>query len=223
VCLLKRKNSFFLLPSPLTFKGEGREGIDKLKCEQKVWDVINQSYLVRLMMDALKASGCPIDIRRHISCEVCDHSVTGGYDPFLNQVVVCQNTARSKGKIQGSLTHEMIHMFDYCRHKLDLADVSHLACTEIRAANLAHCSYLSGLLEGSLELGTVKEEHQECVRQRAVRSVLAVRDVSQEEAHKAVDKVFNKCYNDLEPFGRRIRTIHHHQRAYWDRTNMGYI
>lgn len=37
-------------------------------------------------MGALKASGCEIDIRRHISCEVCDHSVTGGYDPFLNQV-----------------------------------------------------------------------------------------------------------------------------------------
>lgn len=27
-----------------------------------------------------------VDIRRHISCEVCDKSVTGGYDPYLNQV-----------------------------------------------------------------------------------------------------------------------------------------
>lgn len=27
-----------------------------------------------------------MDIRRHISCEVCDISVSGGYDPELNQV-----------------------------------------------------------------------------------------------------------------------------------------
>lgn len=30
----------------------------------------------------------PIDIRRHISCEVCDYSVSGGYDPELNQVTL---------------------------------------------------------------------------------------------------------------------------------------
>lgn len=29
----------------------------------------------------------PIDIRRHIACEVCDVSVSGGYDPMLNQVL----------------------------------------------------------------------------------------------------------------------------------------
>lgn len=52
----------------------------------------------------------PIDLRRHISCEVCDESVTGGYDPDLNQIVVCQNTSKSCGFVQGVLTHEMIHM-----------------------------------------------------------------------------------------------------------------
>lgn len=42
--------------------------------------------LVKLMMNALKSSGCPFDIRRHVSCEICDTSVTGGYDQELNQV-----------------------------------------------------------------------------------------------------------------------------------------
>jgi hypothetical protein len=29
-----------------------------------------------------------VDLRRHIACEVCDPSVSGGYDPLLNQVAV---------------------------------------------------------------------------------------------------------------------------------------
>lgn len=78
----------------------------------------------------------------------------------LVQVVICQNTARYKGIIQGALTHELIHMFDNCRHKLDLTNINHLACTEIRAANLAHCSYMSALVEGSVTPGKVKEQHQ---------------------------------------------------------------
>lgn len=29
-----------------------------------------------------------VDLRRHIACEVCDPSVSGGYDPLLNQVAI---------------------------------------------------------------------------------------------------------------------------------------
>jgi len=54
-------------------------------------------------------------------------------------------------------------------------------------------------------------------------SVMAVRDISKEDAWKAVDAVFEKCYNDLEPFGRRIRRgSDHMERAYEDRILMGY-
>ena len=90
---------------------EGTENIDKLKCERNVYKCILNSPLIKLMMGALKSSGCEIDIRRHISCEMCDTSVSGGYDPVLNQVVVCQNIAKSEGMVQGVLAHEMIHMY----------------------------------------------------------------------------------------------------------------
>lgn len=43
---------------------------------------------------------------------------------------------------------------------------------------------------------------QKCVRERACRSILAVRKVSRETAMKAVDDVFDSCFNDHEPFGR---------------------
>lgn len=44
--------------------------------------------------------------------------------------------------------------------------------------------------------------YQECVRGRALRSILAVRKVSREEAEKVVDEVFDTCFNDHAPFGR---------------------
>lgn len=102
----------------------------------------------------------PIDLRRHISCEICDESVTGGYDPEMNQIVICQNTSKSKGFVQGVLTHEMIHMFDYCTNNLDFKNVEHLACTEIRAANLAHCSFLGAYAQTDADFFNIKRRHQ---------------------------------------------------------------
>lgn len=43
---------------------------------------------------------------------------------------------------------------------------------------------------------------QECVRSRAIRSILAVRKINREEAEKIVDEVFETCFNDHAPFGR---------------------
>lgn len=184
---------------------EGKEHIDKIKCERNVYACIQESPIVKLMMGALKSSGCAIDLRRHISCEVCDVTVSGGYDPEVNQVVICQNTARNKGIVQGVLAHEMIHMFDYCRNDLDFKNIDHLACTEIRAANLTHCSFMSAWVQGDASPFNIKEAHQNCVKTKALSSVLAARKVSTEEGIAAIERVFPKCYNDLEPVGRRIR------------------
>ncbi|KAK9876770.1 hypothetical protein WA026_015007 [Henosepilachna vigintioctopunctata] len=184
---------------------KGRNNLDKNKCEQNVYKCILKSPLVKLMLGALKGSGCEVDIRRHISCEECAPTVSGGYDPILNQIVVCQNTAKSTGIVQGVLTHEFIHMLDHCQNKLDFTNLEHLACTEIRAANLAHCSWMSAWMNGDTSIFNFKETHQNCVKSKALSSVMAVRNVSEDDAMKAINKVFPKCYNDLEPIGRRLR------------------
>ncbi|XP_011175918.1 mitochondrial inner membrane protease ATP23 homolog [Solenopsis invicta] len=184
---------------------QGREAIDRNKCEDNVYKCIKKSPIVKLMMGALKGSGCEIDIRRHISCEVCNPMVTGGYDSEYNQIVVCQNSAHSENMVRGVLLHEMIHMFDFCRNKLDVNNLDHLACTEIRAANLGHCSFMSSLLQGDSSFINIKATHQNCVKRKAKMSVMAARKVSSEVADAAIEKVFTKCYNDLEPVGRRIR------------------
>lgn len=36
-------------------------------------------------------------------------------------------------------------------------------------------------------------------------SILMGRNIDEPEANKVVDRVFQRCYNDMEPFGRRIR------------------
>ena len=161
--------------------------------------------------------------------------------------MICQNVARDKGIIQGILTHEMIHMFDACRHELDFKSLHHLACTEIRAANLTHCSFMSAmfqvktknsnlnllltfhdfgfcLTQGDASFFRIKKQHAECVKTKALGSVMAVRpDVTKEEALAAIDKVFIKCYNDLEPIGRRIRRNSADMfRAYQEKGNYGY-
>ncbi|CAG2069338.1 unnamed protein product [Timema podura] len=43
--------------SKMMFLGEGRENIDNLNCERKVYACIKRSPLVKLMMNALKSSG----------------------------------------------------------------------------------------------------------------------------------------------------------------------
>ncbi|XP_076387412.1 mitochondrial inner membrane protease ATP23 homolog isoform X2 [Megachile rotundata] len=200
------------------------EHYERVRCETNVYNCFKNSPIVKLMVAALKSSGCDIDISRHISCEVCSNKITGGFDPVLNQVIVCQNTANTEGRVRSTLSHELIHMFDYCRYNMDLNNIHHLACTEIRAANLCHCSYLGAVCRGTISPFDVKQAHRKCVQDKAMRSVLAVKNVSEDVARAAVMKVFDKCYNDLEPFGRRIRRNSlDMQKAYLEGQLYGYI
>ncbi|KAG5870724.1 hypothetical protein JTB14_017057 [Gonioctena quinquepunctata] len=96
-------------------------------------------------------------------------------------------------------------MFDYCKNNLDFKNLDHLACTEIRAANLAHCSFISAMTNGDVSLFDIKEAHQVCVKNKALSSIVTARNVTKLEAINAIERVFPKCYADLEPIGRRLR------------------
>ncbi|KAF2353033.1 Peptidase M76 ATP23 [Trinorchestia longiramus] len=185
--------------------GYGKENLDRVNCEKRVLSVVEKFPLVKLMMSALEASGCPVDISRHVACEICDTTVTGGYDIENNQIVVCQNMCKMEGLVAGVLTHEMIHMFDHCKHNIDFSNIDHLACTEIRAANLTHCSFVTAVAQGDASPIRIAKAHQECVKTKAAYSVEAVKHVGIAEARRVVNKVFPHCYADLEPIGRRVR------------------
>ncbi|KAJ8979127.1 hypothetical protein NQ317_017970 [Molorchus minor] len=99
-------------------KGKGRENLEKIKCERNVYRCIKESPLPQ---DVLSIFDDIFPVRNVLP------TVSGGYDPILNQVVICQNVARKEGIVQGVLTHEMIHMFDYCRNNLDFQNLDHFS------------------------------------------------------------------------------------------------
>eukprot|EP00076_Gallus_gallus_P038032 XP_025003570.1 mitochondrial inner membrane protease ATP23 homolog isoform X2 [Gallus gallus] len=155
---------------------------------------------------------------RHFSCENCDGCVSGGFDSATSQIVLCQNNIRHQSHMNRVVAHELIHAFDHCRAHVDwFKNVKHLACSEIRAANLSgDCTLMNEIARFKFGL---KGHHQTCVRDRAIRSILAVRKVSRETAEKAVDEVFDACFNDLEPFGRIPHSKTDAKRAYKDFLN----
>ncbi|KAG8577721.1 hypothetical protein GDO81_010274 [Engystomops pustulosus] len=148
-----------------------------------------------------ESRGCTAYKDRHFTCEECDGQVGGGFDSSTSEIVICQNTVNDQTTMNRMLTHELIHAYDHCRAHVDfLNNIQHLACTEIRAASLSGDCSLGNELS-RFKFG-IKQHHQACVRDRAVRSIVAARKFSQETAEKAVDEVFESCFNDREPFGR---------------------
>ncbi|XP_075407475.1 mitochondrial inner membrane protease ATP23 homolog isoform X1 [Tenrec ecaudatus] len=171
------------------------------KCQLMLLKTLDTNPYVKLLLDAMKHSGCAVRKERHFSCEDCHGNVSGGFDALSSQIVLCQNNIRNQAHMNRVVTHELIHAFDHCRAHVDwFTNVRHLACSEIRAANLSgDCSLINEIFRFHFGL---KQHHQTCVRDRAILSILAVRNVSREVAQKAVDEVFESCFNDLEPFGR---------------------
>ncbi|GAB5573987.1 mitochondrial inner membrane protease ATP23 homolog isoform X2 [Prionailurus iriomotensis] len=193
------------------------------KCQLMLLKTLQTNPYVKLLLDAMKHSGCAVNKERHFSCEDCDGNVSGGFDASTSQIVLCQNNIGSQAHMNRVVTHELIHAFDHCRaHVHWFTDVRHLACSEsieihgfgsgrgrittrvlnwfVRAANLSgDCSLVNEIFR--LHFG-LKQHHQTCVRDRAILSILAVRNISKEVAQKAVDEVFESCFNDHEPFGR---------------------
>ena len=171
------------------------------RCERLVVEAVEASPLVRLLLRGLARAGCPLALPRHVACETLRPGLLGGFDRQLNQVVVCAEKCRTAAVVERILAHELVHMYDQCAAGVDWADLRHLACSEVRAANLAHCP---GPLAGALADGAALwGGHRACVRGRAVSSVAAVGGVGREEAEEAVAAVFERCYADLEPVGRR--------------------
>ncbi|XP_065842075.1 mitochondrial inner membrane protease ATP23 homolog [Oscarella lobularis] len=187
------------------FPSRGGNGVSDGKfherCVRRLDRAFKRSAYVKFMLDAMKKVGCEVDVGKHVVCEPCSGKVLGGFDPYRNQVVLCENTVYSQGSMEDTLTHELIHAYDHCRAKIDWDNLKHLACTEIRAANLSGDCFFWKENFARLKFGWRKHQ-QKCVRARAVESILCVRDVERVEAEAAVDSVFSQCFNDTDPFER---------------------
>jgi len=197
----------------------------KISCEQHLVSNVEGMPMVKTLLSALKASGCSVDLKRHLVCEMCQPGSevqhAGGYDPALNQVFVCCNNATSSGAVHGALVRNLIQMFDTCVNKYDFNNVHHLACSEVRKANLANCQFMTNLSRPDASFG-VEKQQQNCVRSVAVEALVKTKFVKKEVAGKVVDEVFDRCYADLEPIGRRARNGDDIKRAEDEKFLFGY-
>ena len=66
-------------------------------------------------------------------------------------------------------------MFDYCRAKMDFTNLEHITCSEIRAANLVHCSMVSSMFIETTKPWNIGSTHRECVKAKALALLMAVR------------------------------------------------
>ena len=206
-------------------KGKGyRDGIVG-DCEQKIIKCFENVPYLKLLWNSLESQGCAPNLKRNFSCEICqggneiEHA--GNYDHSTNQVVICANNVKSEGKCCGTLIRNMMDMFDKCTYKTDGSNVNHLACTEIRKANLADCNFNRYLNRKDAEFA-VNGRHKDCVKSVALENLIRTKFVPEKVAREAINKVFSKCYNDMEPIGRRAVTTEDMQQAYYERYLFGY-
>jgi hypothetical protein len=122
-----------------------------------------------------------VDANTFINCVACGPAVSGGMltkpDGAIEIVMCGNNRIKSFHHYETVLTHELIHAFDVCRAEIDLTNLQHHACTEVRAANLSgDCSFVHELkMTGNLSI----TKHQPVCepRGKAARGHRAVRRI----------------------------------------------
>ncbi|KAF2965194.1 hypothetical protein GQX73_g8395 [Xylaria multiplex] len=135
------------------------------------------------------------------------HRSSGGFDPGSG-ILICANEITSRGHLEDTLAHEMVHAWDHLRWKMDWVGDKNLkqaACTEIRASMLSgECRWTKEAL--TRRNWTLTQQFQECVRKRAVESLLArPRCKDDVQAVKVVNQVWDSCFSDTRPFDEVYR------------------
>ncbi|OKL60276.1 Mitochondrial inner membrane protease atp23 [Talaromyces atroroseus] len=180
------------------------EAVDCKRCEDQRDYLLNYSPIIRYLSDNIRQLGG--DLSSHnIYCRRCTTRKAGGFDPEYG-IQICANEMRDQGHLEDTIAHEMVHAYDHLRFKLNWdSDLRHAACAEIRASSLSgECRWAREFFRrGQWKL---TQQHQECVRRRAILSVRA-RPFCKDEAHaeKVVNEVWESCFRDTRPFDEIFR------------------
>ncbi|RDX51921.1 hypothetical protein OH76DRAFT_1400822 [Lentinus brumalis] len=167
-------------------------------CEKRKRELMTYSPAVVFMMKHLKLTGADVS-EDDIVCAPCDFNRSGGFIPEAGVVLLCQGKFLNKGHMEDTIVHELVHMYDHAKFKVDWNNLRHHACSEIRANSLGgDCRWSREFQRG---IFAFSKQHQECVRRRAVLSVRANPACpDQAAAEKAVNEVWESCFNDTRPF-----------------------
>ncbi|KAF9267747.1 hypothetical protein L218DRAFT_954944 [Marasmius fiardii PR-910] len=177
------------------------------RCEKMKKDLMDSSPIVVFMLKHLRLSGCQVP-ETNIFCGTCAvKPIAGGgvvahagsFIPEPGAVKLCAGHFFNKKHMEHTIAHELTHLYDQCKFKVDWNNLRHHACSEIRANNLSgDCRYTRELKRGILSF---TKQHQACVRRRAITSVSANPACPSEAmAEKVVNEVWESCFNDTRPF-----------------------
>ncbi|GLB43751.1 putative has a dual role in the assembly of mitochondrial ATPase [Lyophyllum shimeji] len=100
------------------------------QCEKTKTYLMNYSPPVVFMLQHLKLSGCEVP-PQNILCAPCDWSRAGGFSPDPGAVVLCSGHFFSQKHMESTLVHELVHMYDHCKFKVDWSNLRHHACSEL--------------------------------------------------------------------------------------------
>ncbi|KAJ3863432.1 peptidase M76 family-domain-containing protein [Lentinula novae-zelandiae] len=179
------------------------EELNLRRCEKMKTELMERSPLIIFMLKHLRLSGCQVP-EKNIFCAPSAVLHSGAYLPHPHGAIkLCAGHFFSKQHVESTIAHELIHMFDECRFKVDWTNLRHHACSEIRANNLSgDCRWTRELRrgEGIPGIGWTRG-HQACIRRRAVTSVAANPACpSLAHAERAVNEVWESCFVDTRPF-----------------------
>ncbi|KAI9057013.1 hypothetical protein FKP32DRAFT_1553425, partial [Trametes sanguinea] len=167
-------------------------------CEKWKRELMTYSPAVVFMLKHLKLHGADVS-SNDLVCVPCDATRAGGFSPEAGAVLLCQSKFMSKGHMEDTLVHELVHMYDHVKFKVDWNNLRHHACSEIRANSLSgDCKWSREVRRGFVAFS---KQHQECVRRRAVLSVIANPACPDKAtAERVVNEVWESCFNDTRPF-----------------------
>ncbi|KAK3995935.1 hypothetical protein QBC44DRAFT_4121 [Cladorrhinum sp. PSN332] len=217
-------NYFKILAGQITREGiehyredryKANEARDCARCEEDRDWLFANSPVVRFLREKTAALNGELN-ETNVVCRRCPGRITedgrvmrqsGGFSPD-HGILLCANEMRNRGHLEDTLAHEMVHAWDHLRWKVDWMggmDLKHAACTEIRASMLSgECRWTrESMTRGNW---TLTQQFQNCVRMRAIQSVMArptCRDDVQ--ATKVVNQVWDSCFSDKRPFEEVFR------------------
>ncbi|KAI0095236.1 peptidase M76 family-domain-containing protein [Irpex rosettiformis] len=169
------------------------------QCEKWKYDLLHYSPAVVFMFQQLRHIGSKVT-PDHLVCTPCGELQAGGFLPTSGAIVLCQGKFIHKKHMESTIVHELVHLYDQSKFKVDWDNLRHHACSEIRANSLSGDCRWSREFFDRLQPNFSKQ-HQVCVRRRAIQSVAAnprCPDVA--AAERAVNEVWESCLNDTRPF-----------------------
>ena len=182
------------------------------RCDELVAAALRDSPRIHVLLAKMAERGCAAAAAPVACADVFGGAPVGaGYDAGAQRVVVNPRVPAGRlnaGEVTRALAHELVHAYDACRAVVDAGDCAHLACTEIRAANLSgDCDFFVEAQRMPLRLAAapLAARQQACVRRRAELSVAmhaacgGGADAGRAAA-RAVAAAWAPCYADAAPF-----------------------